>query len=254
MVSRLALALLVLAVACKDDPPPQSDDTTGTTGDGTSTGPGGTSNVTTTPPPPTTTVDPDSTTFGPGCGVDPCPEQCGPDCPSTATCLASVWTCECDCPSTGTTGGDPCDMLDAAVDAFVAGSKIPPVDCGSPGPEDDAFAWETLHGCSTIQAMSGMGLRATWTLADGADPFEYGVAARVGEVYELGWFERSSTGLVLHSCTALVATPDCVVDVGVPCLTCEGQAEVEVICGEGPGGSESGSGSGTGTGTSGSSG
>lgn len=238
--SRSFLALLLVASACKGDPAPQGDDTTGTTGDGTSTGPGGTSNVTTAPPPDPTTVDPDSTTFGPGCGPDPCPEMCGPDCPSTATCLASVWMCECDCPSTGTTdGGDPCDALDATIDAWVAASKVPAVDCGSPGPDSDPFAWQTLHDCSTIQAAGGMGLRATWTLADGADPFEFGVAARVGEVYELAWFERSTTALVQHSCTALVATPDCTVDVGVPCLTCEGQAEVEVICEDGSGGTGS---------------
>jgi hypothetical protein len=231
MAFRLALALLVLAAACKGDPPPQGDDTTSSTGEGTSTGmdPGVTTLVTTAPP--TTTVDPDSTTFGSACGRDPCPEQCGPDCPSTATCLASVWMCECDCPSTGTTdGGDPCDALDAAIDAWVAASKVPAVDCGSPGPGDPPFAWQTLHDCSTIQAAGGMGLRATWTLADGADPFEFGVAALVGEAYALAWFERSSSTLVRHTCTALVTAPDCRIDVGEPCLRCERPGEAEVLC------------------------
>lgn len=244
--------LLVLAAACKDDPLPQAD--TGTSSGGASSSSGGTdpsaTGSMTTAPPPTTTVDPDDgTTFGPGCGMDPCPEMCGPDCPHTATCLASVWTCECECPSTGTTGGgDPCDVLEASIDAWVEPSKVPAVDCGSPGPDDDLFAWQTLHDCSTIQAM-GSGLRASWTLADGADPFEFGVAARVGGVYELAWFQRSTTALVQYSCTAIVATPECTVAVGEPCLTCEGQVEVEVICDDGSGSSgSSGSGSGTSSG------
>lgn len=224
-------ALLVLAAACKDDPPAQSDgSSTGTSTGGTSSGtdPGATSST-----PPVTTVDPDDTTFGAGCGPDPCPGICGEDCPSTATCLASVWTCECDCPSTGTTGGDPCDVLEAELDAWLEPSKRPAVDCGSAGRDDDAFAWQTVNQCSTIQASNSMGLRATWTLADGADPFEYGVGGRVGVAYELGWFERSSTALVHYSCTALTTTPDCTVDVGSPCLTCEGQTEVAALCEDG---------------------
>jgi hypothetical protein len=236
-------ALLVLAAACKDDPPTQSDGT-GTSTGGTSTGgtdPGATSNLTTSP---VTTVDPDDTTFGAGCGPDPCPGICGRDCPSTATCIASVWMCECDCPSTGTTGGDPCDMLDAELDTWVEPSKSPAVDCGSPGPDDAVNAWQTVHDCSSIQASNSMGLRATWTLADGADPIQYGVGGRVGEVYELAWFERSTAGLVQYSCSALVVTPDCTVDVGLPCLTCEDQTEVEVLCDEASGSSTSGSSSG----------
>jgi len=230
-------ALLVLAAACKDDPPTQSDGTgTSTSGGTDTTDPGATSNVTTAP---VTTVDPDDTTFGPGCGPDPCPEMCGEDCPSTATCLASVWMCECDCPSTGTTGGDPCDVLEAELDAWVEPSKSPAVDCGSPGPDDAVFAWQTVHDCSTIQAMNTMGLRSTWTLADGAEPFQYGVGGRVGEVYELAWFERSSTSLVQYSCTALTSTADCTVDVGSPCLTCEGQTEVAALCEDGSGSSGS---------------
>lgn len=242
-------ALLVPAAACKDDPPPQTDGTGSSSGGGTSSGgstdPGATSNVTTAPP--VTTADPDDTTFGAGCGPDPCPEMCGPDCPHTATCLASVWMCECECPSTGTTGGgDPCDVLEAELDAWVEPSKSPAVDCGSPGPDDDVFAWQTVHDCSIIQAM-GSGLRASWTLADGADPIQYGVGGRAGEVYELAWFERSSAGLVQHSCTAITTTPDCTVDVGSPCLTCEGQTEVAVLC-EGGSGSTSGTGSSSGPG------
>jgi hypothetical protein len=236
----LALGLLGLAAACKDDPPPQTDGTGTSTGAGaSSTGidPSATSNLTTAP---VTTADPDDTTYGPGCGPDPCPEMCGPDCPSTATCLASVWMCECDCPSTGTTGGEACDTLGADLDAWVEPSKSPAVDCGSPGPDDDVFAWQTLHDCSIIQAM-GSGLRGTWTLADGADPFEYGVGGRVGAVYELAWYERSTTTLVQYSCSAIVATPDCDVDVGMPCLTCEDQTEVAVLCDEGIGSGSSGS-------------
>jgi hypothetical protein len=137
--------------------------------------------------------------------------------------------CECTC-ETGTTGGAPCDTLDAEIDAWVEPSKVPAVDCGSADPDDDAFAWQTVHDCSTIQAMSQGGLRATWTLADDADPFQYGVASRVGALYELAWFERSTTGLVRYSCTALVTTPDCIVDVGSACLTCEGMAEPVVLC------------------------
>lgn len=242
---RLALAPLSLVVAmtaCKGDPPPASD--TGTsTGEPTGTtamDPGATTNVTTAPP--VTTVDPDDTTFGPGCGPDPCPEMCGRECQSTATCLASVWMCECDC--AGTTGGDPCDVIDAAIDAWVAGSEMPAVDCGSPGPDDDPFAWQTVHDCSSIQASNQSGLRATWTLADGIEPFQYGVAGRVGRVYELTWLERSSDAVVAYACTNLVATPDCTVDVGEPCLTCEGQTELEVICGEAGGSSGGSSGSG----------
>jgi hypothetical protein len=230
----IALALVVLATACKDDPPAAGDETTGSTGAGSSstgTDPGTTTSVTTAPPP--TTVDPDDTTFGAGCGPDPCPERCGPDCPSTATCIASVWTCDCDCATT-TGDGLPCDVLDAEIDAWVEPSEVPAIDCGSPDPDDAPFAWQTLHDCALIQAM-GQGLRATWTLAEGRDPFELGVAARVGEVYELAWFERGATTLVQYSCTAITATPDCTVDVASPCLTCEGQTEVAIACEDGSG-------------------
>jgi hypothetical protein len=242
---RIVLALAVLA-ACKDDPPAQSDETTGTTGGSSSTtmvDPGATTNMTTAPP--STTVDPDDTTFGAGCGVDPCAAKCG-DCVPTATCIASEWTCECDCDDSTTGDGFPCDELDGAIDAWVEPSKSPAVDCGSPDPSSDPFAWETLHQCSVIQAM-GQGLRGSWTLGEGSDPFQYGVAARVGAAYELAWFERSSTGLVQYSCTAITATPDCVVDVESACLTCEGQTEVEVVCGEGSGSSSGDSGGASGS-------
>jgi hypothetical protein len=159
--------------------------------------------------------------------------------------------CECDCPSTGTTGGEVCDVLDAEIDTWVEPSKVPAVDCGSANPDDDVFAWQTVNQCSTIQASNTQGLRATWTLGDGADRFQFGVAGRVGEVYELAWFERSTTALVQYSCTALTSTPDCTVDVGSACLTCEGQSEVAVLCEEGggtssDGGSKGGSSSSTG--------
>lgn len=238
--SPVVLALALLA-SCKDAPPAASDETTtGTTGGSGSTtmqDPGGTTNVTTAPP--STTVDPDDTTFGAGCGADPCPEQCG-DCVPTATCIASHWTCECACDDSTTGDGLPCDELDAAIDAWVEPSKAPAVDCGSPGPDSDPFAWETLHQCSVIQAM-GQGLRADWRLGEGSDPFQYGVAARVGAAHELAWFERSSAGLVRYSCTAITATPDCTVGVESPCLTCEGQTEDEVVCGEGSGSDTGGS-------------
>jgi hypothetical protein len=225
----LVVALLLLA-ACKDDPPPASDDTGTSTGGGSSSSgpdPSATSGMTTTPPPMTTDVD--GTTFGAGCGLDPCAEQCGKECEITATCIASVWTCECDCPTTSTTG-EQCPTLDEELDAWVDPSKTPAIDCGSVGPDDDVFAWETLHDCVLIQVI-GSAVRATWALADGADPHRYGVAARVGETYELGWFEVSGTyTLTQYACEAIVATPDCVVDVGVACLTCEGQTEVGIVC------------------------
>jgi hypothetical protein len=94
-----------------------------------------------------------------------------------------------------------------------------------------------------------MGLRAGWTLADGADPIQYGIGGRVGVTYELAWFQRSTTALVQYSCSAITSTPDCTVEVGSPCLTCEDQTEIAVVCGEGSGTSESsGSGSGSGSG------
>lgn len=228
---RIALALLLLA-GCKDDPPPATDDTGTSTGGGGSSSssgpdPSATSGMTTALPPMTT--DPDSTTFGAGCGLDPCAEQCGVGCEFTATCIASEWMCECDCPTTSTTG-DQCPTLDDEIDAWVEPSKTPAIDCGSVGPADDAFAWETLHECVLIQVV-GSAVRATWALPDGADPLQYGAAARVGESYELAWFQVSSPyTLTEYACEAIVATPDCIVDVGVACLTCEGQTEVGIVC------------------------
>jgi hypothetical protein len=226
---RIALALLLLA-ACKDDPPPASDETGSSTGgSSSSTGndPSATSGMTTAPPPMTT--DPDSTTFGAGCGLDPCAEKCGLECENTATCIASVWMCECDCPTTSTTG-DQCPTLDDAIETWVDPSKTPAIDCGSVGPDDDLFAWETLHDCVLIQVV-GSAMRATWALAVGADPVQYGEAARVGAAYELAWYEISGTStLTQYACDTIVATPDCIVEVGVACLTCEGQTEVEILC------------------------
>lgn len=226
------LLLVLLLPACKDGVPPAGDETSSTGGSTTDADPSTTSGMTTVVPTPTTTgVDPDSTTFGAGCGLDPCAEECGPDCEPTATCIASVWMCECDCPTTGTTG-DTCSTLAEELDAWVDPSKTPALDCGDLGPADDATAWQTAHDCMLIQ-LAGSAVRATWTPPDGADPHQYGVGARVGVAYELAWFEASGTStLVRHECTQIVATPDCTVDVGEMCLTCEGQTEAEILCEE----------------------
>ncbi len=231
--SRLALTSAALGLAwltgCKDAPAPASDETGTSTGEVTSSGvdPSATSGVTTAPPPMTT--DADSTTFGPGCGVDPCPEQCDPECEITATCIASVWTCECDCPST-TTEGELCNTFDEELELWLDPSKTPAISCGDLTPDDDAVAWQTMHDC-VIVSLAGSAFRATWSLPDGADPHRFAAAARVGGVYELGWFEASgTTQIALYGCDAIVATPDCVVDVGEACLTCEAQTEVAILC------------------------
>ncbi|MCX4242162.1 hypothetical protein [Paraliomyxa miuraensis] len=225
----LLLLVPLLLPACKGDDPPPASDETGSTGGSTAGDPSATSGMTTAPPPTTTGVDPDSTTFGPGCGPDPCAEQCGPECEPTATCIASVWMCECECPTTDT--GDTCSSLDVELDAWVDPSKTPALDCGSLDPTNDATEWQTAHDCILNQLM-GSGLRATWSLDAGSDPYQYGVGARlVAMTYEISWFEASSTStLVQYSCDAIVPTPDCVVDVGQMCLTCEGQTELAILC------------------------
>lgn len=232
--SHLALAhglgALLWLVGCKNDPAPASDETGTSTGEAvTSTGPDltATSGVTTAPPPMTT--DADSTTFGPGCGIDPCPEMCGRECEPTGTCIASVWSCECECPMTGTEG-DVCNTFDEEIELWVDPSKTPAISCGDVGPDDDALAWQTLHDCVLV-SVAGSAFHATWALPDGSDPYRFGATARVGVAYELGWFEASgTTAIVEYGCDAIVATPDCVVDVGEACLTCEAQLEVAVLC------------------------
>lgn len=106
--------------------------------------------MTTVVPTTTTGVDPDSTTFG--------AEECGPECEPTATCIASVWMCECDCPTTGTTG-DTCSTLPEELDAWVDPSKTPALDCGDVGPADDATAWQTAHDCRSSPPPTA---RSTW--------------------------------------------------------------------------------------------
>lgn len=176
----------------------------------------------------TTSVD---TTFGAGCGPDPCPEQCGPGCIPTATCIASEWMCECECVETGTEG-DPCMPLPDALQMWADESKNPPVDCGAVGPGNSAAEWQALHDC-VIDSTVGIAFTAFWSQPGGDDPYEYGAAGRILGGYQLAWFELSGTNtLVEYSCTALVPTPDCVVDVGQMCLTCEEQAEEAVLCDE----------------------
>ena len=224
----------MLAAACGSEPPPAEDEdgsstTSSDSATSTSTTTTGTTTTTTTTTGPPTTGGADSTTYGPGCGPDPCPAMCDRECDPIATCIASVWTCECECPMTGTEG-ERCPPLTDQIDLWVEPSKTPDVDCGTVGPGDDAMAWQTVHDCAVLSAQ-GSAFRALWSQPPGEDPYEYGAAARVGGMYERGWFEASGMGTVIeYGCEAIVATPDCMVDVGQMCLTCEGQTEVAIPC------------------------
>jgi len=227
-----ALALLLVLPACTSDEPAEPGGSS-STGDAASTSTSAASSTsvtpTTTAPPPETTAVDDTTTFGAGCGPDPCPEQCGPDCESTATCLASEWMCTCDCPMTGTEGTG-CPTLPDTVDAWVEPSLSPAIDCGTVGPDDDATAWQTVHDCVVLSA-EGTAFRATWTQPEGRAPIEFGAAGRVVEGYALGWFERTGEVLLVRDvCTALPPLPDCVVEPGQMCLTCVDPVEDEVVC------------------------
>jgi len=183
--------------------------------------------ATTNTPPLTTAVD--DTTFGAGCGPDPCPEQCGEGCESLGTCLASEWMCECDCPVTGTEGTG-CPTLPDALDEWVDPSLTPAIDCGTVGLEDDAMAWQLVHDCIVL-SMEGSSFRATWTQLNGEALWEYGAGGRVVDGYELGWFESPDPILLVrYACTTIEATPECVVQSGQMCLECTDQTEDEVVC------------------------
>ncbi|MCA9706421.1 MAG: hypothetical protein KDK70_11275 [Myxococcales bacterium] len=235
-VAAALLVLLPLTLAtttgCVEPASPPEEDDSGSSGDegagtlsasGTTTGTGTGSTTTGAM---TTAVD--TTTFGPGCGPDPCGGTCDPECEPVATCLDSVWMCECDCPMTGT-DAEGCPPLSDELDAWVDPSKTPAVDCGDVGPDDDAVAWQAMHDC-VVSLAAGSSFRARWSVP-AEDPFEYGAAGRVGAVYERGWFTVSGFFTVTaYACEAIGPAPDCTVDVGQACLTCEGQTEVGILC------------------------
>lgn len=165
--------VLLLAGACGSDPPPSTDDTstsTGTPDPGTSSGSdGGTTMAVTTMPPP------DDTTYGAGCGPNPC-AACPPGCESYDLCIASEWSCDCICEATGTTGPDACDSLDVALTLWLEESLNLPMDCGTVGEADDAAAWQAMHDCVVALAAGGS-FRASWSTPSAA-PAPWGIPAR----------------------------------------------------------------------------
>lgn len=221
---------LLLVMACGSDPPPSTDgdSSSGTTEVGTSSGTteAGTSTTTT-----TTTMPPDGdTTYGAGCGPNPC-AACDEGCDNYDLCIASEWSCECICPETGTDGPDVCDSLDAALTLWLDESINPPMDCGSATEADDAATWQSVHDC--VVALAGGGaFRASWSMASLAPaPFEFGAAGRFTGRFETVWYEVSNTfTLTEYSCDQIAAVPECTVDVGQICLECVDQAEVAVVC------------------------
>ena len=220
--------VLLLAGACGSDPPPSTDDTstsTGTPDPGTSSGSdGGTTMAVTTMPPP------DDTTYGAGCGPNPC-AACPPGCESYDLCIASEWSCDCICEATGTTGPDACDSLDVALTLWLEESLNLPMDCGTVGEADDAAAWQAMHDCVVALAAGGS-FRASWSTPSAAPaPWEFGAAGRFTTEHQLVWYELSGVfTLSERPCDQLVATPDCAVEVGQACLSCEGRGEGVVLC------------------------
>lgn len=131
-----------------------------------------------------------------------------------------------------TTGGVVCDLV-PLVEA--AATVLGPVkDCGIVDPWNNTVEdWKAAVTCALDAAAAEVPFKMiAWRMGidSKVGTGYFGVAA---ESFARGKIDYDSfdTGSALGSaCVALIATPGCMVDLGEPCITCEGASEGVQLC------------------------
>ena len=226
--------LLLTPLACGDKTNDDDGDT-GTTG-----GPGTTTATTTATATassagdtssggaPTTTGDTSDATTNPGpsTGTDP------GDTSSGATGIGSS--------EGGSSTGAPVCELDAAA-CELAATNGEFEDCGTVDPwDDDAAAWQAAHDCAVKAATEQRAFKVIFWLQGIDSEVGLAYASILGETYGITqfWFDGDPCGgggcgpvINAGSCEGLVATANCAVEPGNPCLTCTNQGPSSQLCG-----------------------
>ena len=139
----------------------------------------------------------------------------------------------------GTTGEVACALEEQACAAVEALGKYE--DCGVVDPWNDLTpAWQAARDCALKAASEQRAFKLITWLQGFDSKVGQAYVGLTAESYAISMFHYDSDpcggggcGPVAAQgyCDALVAVPDCVVEPGGPCLSCEGQGEAVQICG-----------------------
>lgn len=134
---------------------------------------------------------------------------------------------------TSTTGDPVCDLVEAVCDAAEAAGPF--LDCGVIDPWNNSLEeWQDAQACALAAVESEKAFKLITWLQGIDSEVGYGYLGFEGESYGvLRYFYDSypPEWLSTTGCGALIATPDCVVEPGEPCLSCDEPTPQTVICG-----------------------
>ena len=227
--------LLLTPLACGDKTNDDDSDTGTTGGPGTTTATTTASSAgdTSSGDAPTTTGDTsdDTTSGGTTTGASTSTTDPG-DTSSGATGVGSS--------EGGSSTGAPVCELDAAA-CELAESNGEFEDCGTVDPlDDDTAAWQAAHDCAVKAAKEQRAFKVIFWLQGIDSEVGLAYASILGETYGITqfWFDSDPCGgggcgpiINAASCEALVATANCAVEPGNPCLTCADQGPSSQLCG-----------------------
>ncbi len=137
------------------------------------------------------------------------------------------------------TGALVCDLEAAACELAETNGAYE--DCGTVDPtDDDAAAWQAAHDCAITAAKEQRAFKVIFWLQGIDSQVGLAYASILGESYGITqfWFDSDPCGgggcgpvISAASCEGLVATADCTVEPGNPCLTCATQGPSAQVCG-----------------------
>jgi hypothetical protein len=204
------LSLLVTLTACSPKPDGDSD------GDGST----GASD------PGTTTGDLSATATGPGTSEPGTTSASGPATSTTADDTTASTTTD------ATTGALPCDL----VELTCARAELDPMvdDCGIVDPwNNTADDWQAARDCALAAVAEQRGFKlVTWLQGIDSD-VGVGYAGLAGVTFGVERIVYDSfppETADLQQCAGLSPTPDCTVEPGEACLTCDDASGGEQLC------------------------
>lgn len=137
------------------------------------------------------------------------------------------------------------NLCDAPFAAYLAelasGSKTGAMDCGALANDATLAEWQAAHDCTLAAAAAGQTFIVSWGEQEGdiVDPnveLGYGYVGIQGESYEIvhAHSDRTMNGqdIVQQTCSAPMATEDCIVAEKRPCITCVDASADMQVCSE----------------------
>ena len=224
--------LLLTPLACGDKTNDDDSDTGTTGGPGTTTATTTASSAgdTSSGGAPTTTGDTSTDT-----STDTTSTSTGTDPGDTSSGATGVGSSE----GGSSTGAPVCELDAAACELAATNGEFE--DCGTVDPwDDDAAAWQAAHDCAVKAATEQRAFKVIFWLQGIDSEVGLAYASILGETYGITqfWFDGDPCGgggcgpvINAGSCEGLVATANCAVEPGNPCLTCADQGPSAQVCG-----------------------